>query len=59
MTKKLSALFIAFSITIMPAFADEGMWLLPLIEKFNSKKLTELGFKLTPKEIYNINSSSL
>lgn len=59
MTKKLSALFIAFSITIMPALADEGMWLLPLIEKFNSKKLTELGFKLTPKEIYNINSSSL
>ena len=34
MTKKLSALFIAFSITVMPALADEGMWLLPLIEKF-------------------------
>ena len=35
------------------------MWLLPLIEKLNSKKMSELGFKLTAKDIYDINNSSL
>ncbi len=39
--------------------ADEGMWLLPLIQKLNSKKMSELGFKLSAKDIYDINNSSL
>ena len=41
------------------AFADEGMWLLPLIQQMNKKDLKEAGCKLTPKEIYDINKSSL
>jgi hypothetical protein len=41
------------------SWADEGMWLLPLIQKMNSKALKEAGCKLTPKEIYDINHSSL
>ncbi len=51
----LSALVFSFS----PVRADEGMWLLPLIEKLNSKKMSELGLKLTAKDIYNVNNSSL
>lgn len=51
----LSALVFSFS----SLRADEGMWLLPLLEKLNGKKMSELGCKLKAKEIYNINNSSL
>jgi hypothetical protein len=39
--------------------ADEGMWMLPLIQKLNSKQMSELGFKLSAKDIYDINKTSL
>ena len=39
--------------------ADEGMWMLPLIQKMNGKAMKDLGCKLTPKEIYDINHTSL
>ena len=39
--------------------ADEGMWLLPLLEKFNIKEMKSAGCKLSAKEIYNINNTSL
>ena len=39
--------------------ADEGMWLLPLIDKLNIEKMHELGCKLTADEIFNINQSSI
>ena len=41
------------------AVADEGMWLLPLLEKMNGKTMQELGCELTPKQIYDINNTSL
>src|SRR5664279_4366220 len=37
------------------AKADEGMWLLPLIEKLNMGKMTELGLKLSAEDIYSLN----
>ena len=39
--------------------ADEGMWMLPLLEKMNANPLKELGCKLTPEQIYSVNNSSL
>ncbi|MDP3642588.1 MAG: S46 family peptidase [Bacteroidota bacterium] len=39
--------------------ADEGMWMLPLIQKLNMKQMSEMGFKLSAKDIYDINKSSL
>ena len=39
--------------------ADEGMWLLPLLEKMNGKALAEAGCQLTPDQIYSINHNSL
>lgn len=58
--KKICLLILsALVFSISPLRADEGMWLLPLLEKLNSKKMSELGFKLTAKDIYNINNSSL
>jgi len=41
------------------AKADEGMWLLPLINKLNIEKMQEMGFKLSAEEVYSINNSSL
>ncbi len=39
--------------------ADEGMWLLPYLEKLNIKDMKKEGFKLSAKDIYNINQNSL
>ena len=39
--------------------ADEGMWLLPLLQKMNSKVMKDMGCKLSAKDIYDINHSSL
>ncbi|NTV19063.1 MAG: S46 family peptidase [Bacteroidales bacterium] len=58
--KKISLLILgAILLSFSPLRGDEGMWLLPLLEKLNSKKMSELGFKLTAKDIYDINNSSL
>lgn len=58
--KKISfIILLAIIITVIPAKGDEGMWLLPLLEKFNIKKMHEMGLKLSAKEIYDINNSSL
>ena len=39
--------------------ADEGMWVLPLIEKLNIGKMTELGFKLSAEDIFSLNKASI
>jgi hypothetical protein len=39
--------------------ADEGMWLLPLLEKLNMDKMISMGLKLTAEEIYSINHNCL
>ncbi len=58
--KKLSLLLaLAIMFGSMPVKADEGMWLLPLLEKLNIKKMQEMGCKLTAEDIYSINNSSL
>ncbi len=56
--KRFLAIFaaLAFSLT---AFADEGMWLLPLLKQLNGKDLKATGCKLSPEEIYSINKTSL
>ena len=58
--KKLGLLLtLAILFGAMPVKADEGMWLLPLLEKLNIKKMQEMGCKLTAEDIYSINNSSL
>lgn len=59
MKKIISTLIAALLLFSLPAKGDEGMWLLPLIEKLNINKMSELGFRLSAKDIYNINGSSL
>lgn len=58
--KKTGLLFLSFLIlSVNSLLADEGMWMLPLIQKLNSKEMSEIGFKLSAKDIYDINKSSL
>lgn len=51
-----AALLVAGTLT---ASADEGMWLLPLLEKMNAKDLKKKGCKLAPNQIYNTDGTSL
>ena len=56
--KRILTFWAALAVTVTAA-ADEGMWLLPLLNQMNKKDLKEAGCKLTPEEIYSINKSSL
>ena len=57
--KKLISIITTLTVFAGSAIADEGMWLLPLLEKMNGKAMQELGCELTPKQIYDINNTSL
>jgi len=57
--KKLLCAAAALLIAAGSAWADEGMWLLPLLKQMNASALQEAGCRLTPEQIYSINNSSL
>lgn len=58
MIKKLLALCIATA-GVLTAAADEGMWLLPYLQKMNIKDMKSKGFKLKAEDVYSINKGSL
>ncbi len=43
----------------MTTFADEGMWLLPLLKKLNIADMQAKGLELTAEDIYKVNGSSI
>jgi len=54
--KKLFSILLILVVTLgFKAKADEGMWLLPLLEKLNMGKMTALGLKLSAEDIYSLN----
>lgn len=57
--KKALIAISAFLMLSLGARADEGMWLLPLLQKMNSKAMANIGCRLTPEQIYDINHNSL
>jgi hypothetical protein len=57
--KKILCVLTAIAVFAGSLRADEGMWMLPLIQKMNGKAMKDLGCKLTPKQIYDINNTSL
>ena len=59
MKRTLIALACALLLLPAPARADEGMWLLPLLEKMNADAMRNLGSRLTPDQIYSVNHSSI
>lgn len=52
-TALLGTLAATMLVTSAPTKADEGMWLLPLMQQQNYEKMREMGLRLTPGEIYN------
>lgn len=59
MKKLITVIFIILIASGFRARADEGMWLLPLIEKLNIGRMTELGLKLSAEDIYSLNKASI
>ena len=57
----MKRLFIALAITLLslPVAADEGMWVLPLLQKQNMPEMKALGLKLQDYDIYSPDSASL
>lgn len=41
------------------SYADEGMWLLPMLQKLNISQMNEMGCELTAEDIYSVDSCSL
>lgn len=59
MKKRILCIIAAMAVFASGAWADEGMWMLPLLQKMNGKALEQAGCRLTPEQIYSINHSSL
>ncbi|MGE5418853.1 MAG: S46 family peptidase [Chloroflexota bacterium] len=59
MRKLLAIIGILLLTTGLRVRADEGMWLLPLIEKLNMGRMTELGLKLSAEDIYSLNQPGI
>ncbi len=57
--KKLTLLIATLLLIAPRVSADEGMWLLPMLEKLNIKDMKSKGLKLSAKDIYDINNNSL
>ena len=57
--KRILCILAAVAVFAGSVRADEGMWMLPLLQKMNSKAMKDLGCKLSAKQIYDINNSSL
>ena len=56
--KRILALAAALTVCVS-AMADEGMWLLPLLESMNIDIMRREGCRLTAEDIYSVNHSSL
>lgn len=57
--KKFTLLLAAVLMVFGRAAADEGMWMLPFLQKMNIKDMKAMGLKLSAQDIYNINGNSL
>ncbi|MEE4199055.1 MAG: S46 family peptidase [Bacteroidales bacterium] len=58
--KKIGLLVVVtLLLTFRFSFADEGMWIPLLIEKFNIEDMQQKGFKLSAEDIYSINQACL
>ena len=56
--KKILLFCLAVAFTLRAA-ADEGMWMLPYLQKMNIRDMQRKGCKLSASDIYKVNGSSL
>ncbi len=59
MKKIFIVAILLISVFSFTARADEGMWILPLIEKLNIGEMNEMGLKLSAEDIYSLNKASI
>ncbi|MDA3824042.1 MAG: S46 family peptidase [Bacteroidales bacterium] len=58
--KKVLTICVAFLLAFqLQIRADEGMWLLSLLQQVNIEEMTEMGLELTAEQIYSLNNASL
>ena len=57
--KKLSLILLVTFSFIQNLYADEGMWIPLLVEKYNLADMQAKGFKLTAEDLYSINQPSI
>ena len=57
--KRITAFAAALLLLCTSAFADEGMWMLPLLRQMNAQALQDLGCLLSPEQIYSTNAPSI
>ena len=57
--KRMIPLALLLALCFTSVRADEGMWMLPLLQKMNGPAMKQLGCRLTPAQIYDINHTSL
>jgi len=57
--KKSFIIFLLSVLALGSLRADEGMWLLPLLEKLNINAMKKMGCRLNAEDIYSINQSSI
>jgi hypothetical protein len=56
--KRITSLFISI-LLCSAAFADEGMWMLNNLKESNWSRMRELGFQLSPQQLYDTLQPSL
>lgn len=59
MLKKSIILLYFITTVALQSFADEGMWMLTLLEKLTMDTMQNMGCKLSADDIYRINNGSL
>ena len=59
MKKQLSLILLAIALLPTTLFANEGMWVVAMLNKINEAEMHHLGLKLSTEDIYNINHASL
>ncbi len=57
--KRFTTLAAAFLLLFSSARADEGMWLLHMLQRINETGMQEAGLRLSAQDIYDINNASL
>lgn len=59
----MKRIYVLFTLALLmfsqAAKADEGMWLLSLLDKMNYKDMEAKGLRLTKEQLYSVNHSSL
>ncbi|MGB2424100.1 MAG: S46 family peptidase, partial [Flavobacteriales bacterium] len=53
--KRFTTLAAAFLLLFSSARADEGMWLLHMLQRINEAGMQEAGLRLSAQDIYDIN----